>query len=580
MQASAAPTMAWPDGSAGSSVGRRGRKPRSALVVEPDPAQAALIAAALSDHGCSCRHVGSAEEAIAGFESQRPDILFIAADLPGMDGLEATRELKRRSDGRFLPIMLLAHREDEDLLLSSVESGADDFLLKPLEPSLIAARIRVMEHVCELQHRVIERRQTIADMLENERVEQELAERVLNRAVTARNVVMDRLELMQRSAAIFSGDIVLTQHLPDGGLRLMVGDFTGHGLAAAVAALPIADAFHAMTIKGVSDISLLTELNRKLYQLLPAERFMAAILITVPASCTELRWWNGGMPSGWLRTANGLQELTPHALPLGILPDLSCDEVSRRVRVSQGDRLLLMTDGLLEAHNTQGEMFMHAGFVQVLESWRPGTSPLPPLLDALDAHSLGTEQADDIAIVDLPMEPTLFAQRLIASSHGPRAGWDLSIKLEGERLKTQPTLASLLAPLGLVNAVREQMVALEIIFTELYSNALEHGVLKLDSSLKATSAGFDAFYRERARRIEDVSGGWILVEIRFEPSGEGGCVRVRVCDSGEGFSHEAVRDHCRDAARPWGRGILLVRELCESLEFQGNGSQAKATYRW
>nr|WP_245232332.1 SpoIIE family protein phosphatase [Thiorhodococcus minor] len=564
-------------GCRGESLGHR---PRSALVVEPDPAQAELIAAVLREQGCLSAQVATAEAAIADFDRRRPDILFIAADLPGMDGLAATREIKRLAAGRFLPIMLLAHKRDEALLLSSVESGADDFLLKPLEPGLIKARIMVMERVCELQHRVSERKRTIAAMLENERVEQALAERVLSRAVEERNVVMDRLDLLQRSAAIFSGDIVLTQHLPDGGLRLLVGDFTGHGLAAAVAALPIADAFHAMTVKGVSDISLLTELNRKLFQLLPTDRFMAAILVTVPASCTELRWWNGGMPSGWLRTANGLRELTAHALPLGILPDLPCDEVARRVHVRRGDRLLLMTDGLLEAHDTQDEMFVHAGLRQSLASWAPGMPLLPTLREALDAHLAGTEQADDIAIVDLPIEPSIFARRVRLSGQRPRVGWDVAIVLEDERLKSQPTLETLLDPLGLAEGLRKEMVTLETIFTELYSNALEHGVLKLDSSLKATSEGFATFYRERARRLDDLRGARVSVEIRFEPSGEGGCVWLRIWDSGEGFSEESVRALWSDPARPWGRGIPLARELCDTLEFQGNGSQVEATYRW
>lgn len=580
MQATPTPDVPIASDSVGSPGESYVHRPRSALVVEPDSAQAQLIADVLCEHGCLSAQVSTAEEAIADFERLRPDILFIAADLPGIDGLEATRAIKRLAGGRFVPIMLLAHKRDEGLLLSSVESGADDFLLKPLEPSVVKARIMVMERACELQHRVSERKRIIADMLENERVEQALAERVLSRAVKERNVVMDRLDLLQRSAAIFSGDIVLTQHLPDGGLRLLVGDFTGHGLAAAVAALPIADAFHAMTMKGVSDISLLTELNRKLFQLLPADRFMAAILVTVPASGTELRWWNGGMPSGWLRTASGLQELTAHALPLGILPDLPCDEVSRRIHVSRGDRLLLMTDGLLEAHDVRDEMFVHAGFRESLASWSPGTPLLPTLLQALDAHVEGTEQADDIAIVDLPIEPSLFAQRVGPSGERPRLGWDVAIALEDERLKTQPTLETLLAPLGLADGLRKEMIALETVFTELYSNALEHGVLKLDSSLKATSEGFETFYRERARRLDDVRGGRVSVEIRFEPSGEGGCVWLRIGDSGEGFSEASARPLWSDPARPWGRGIPLARELCDSLEFQGNGSRVEAVYRW
>lgn len=552
----------------------------AALVVESDAAQAGVIAEVVRAHQCGSVTVASAEEAVARFEAEQPDIVFISVDLPGMDGFEATTRIKRLAGERFVPVMLLAHERDEALLLRCVESGADDFLLKPVDPGLIRARLLVMERVCELQSRMAEQKAAIAARLEQERIEQELAERVLSRAVTERNVVMDRVDILQRSAAIFSGDMVLTQHLPDGGLRLLVGDFTGHGLAAAVAALPIADVFHAMTLKGAGDELLLAELNRKLYELLPPERFMAAILVTIPAGCTELRWWNGGMPSGWLRTPAGLQELTAHALPLGILPELPTDDVSRRVRVARGDRLLLMTDGLLEAHDSRGRMLLDAGFDEILQAWRFGASVLPALRDALDRHSVGVEQADDIAIVDIPIGTGLFAPPVAPSCMPVSTGWGVSVTLSGQRLRVQPTVEGILSPLGLVDGIRTQMAVLETILSELYSNALEHGVLKLDSCLKATPEGFDAFYRERAQRLADARDGQVSVQMCFDPTPQGGSIRLRVCDSGDGFDENALLDLECDPTRPWGRGIPLLKSLCDSVEFKGNGSQVEVVYRW
>ncbi|MBK1722861.1 ATP-binding SpoIIE family protein phosphatase [Thiocystis violacea] len=559
-------------------LGRRGY----AMIVEPDPRIAEVMVPVLAAHACGCLVLTTAEEAIARFEAERPDIVFVGTDLPGLDGFEATRLIKALAGDRFVPVILTAHQRDEALLLRCIESGADDFLLKPFRASALRARILVMERVCGLQQRMSERNQTVAALLERERMEQALAERVLDRAVKGRNVVMDQIGMVFRPAAIFSGDIVLTQHLPNGALRLLIGDFTGHGLAAAVAALPVADAFHAMTRKGVSDAQVLAELNRKLYQLLPADRFMAAILVTIPANCEELRWWNGGMPSGWLKTSGGLRELTAHALPLGILPDLPLEESPRRVRLSRGDHLLLMTDGLLEAHDREERMFVTEGFPAVLDAWREPESGriLPALCQALDLHGQGAEQLDDIAVLDIPIETGLFGTPAPVSDVPMHSGWTLTLELEGERLQIQPTLESMLGPLGLVDGLRKEIVVLETILTELYANALEHGVLKLDSTLKATPEGFDAFYKERARRLGDACSGSVSIQVDFEPSADGGSVRMQVRDSGEGFREADTRALALDTQRPWGRGIPLLRQLCESVRFHGDGSRAEVVYRW
>jgi two-component system, HptB-dependent secretion and biofilm response regulator len=550
-----------------------------AMVVTSDHALAETVTHCLSRHGCGVLVVTSAEEAITGFARERPDIIFLALDLPGMGGLAASGHLKRLAGPRFVPIILLAPTQDEEVLAGCLASDADDFILAPADGAALEARVLVMERVCALQSRAFRRKRWLSELLERERREQALAERVLRRAVAERNVVIDRLDLIQRSADIFSGDIVLTQHLPDGGLRVLVGDFTGHGLAAAVAALPVADTFHTMTIKGVSDALVLSELNRKLYQILPADRFMAAVLVTIPPNCEELRWWNGGMPSGWVRTRAGRIELRAHALPLGIVPELPADELPRRTRLTRGDRVLLTTDGLPEARDLAERMF-HDRFAELLAECPSHLSLLPRLQEALDQHCHGAEQADDIAVLEIPIEPAIFRGAEQDKGGLPASGWVVTLELMDERLQVQPTLASMLAPIGLAEGLRAHMVTLETILTELFSNALDHGVLGLDSSWKRDADGFDRFYRERSRRLGQSCVGRVGIRVEYQPSGPGGAVRLRVSDSGPGFQEQETLSPDGEPLRLWGRGIHLVRRLCETFELRSGGSEVEVCYRW
>ena len=116
--------------------------------------------------------------------------------------------------------------------------------------------------------------------------------------------------------------------------------------------------------------------------------------------------------------------------------------------------------------------------------------------------------------------------------------------------------------------------------TELYINALDHGVLKLDSALKSDAAGFTEYFRLREERLAAVSGGIINISLQHSPRDEGGRLTVRVEDNGDGFDEEVITTETGEGVRPAGRGIALVRGLCDSLEYLDDGCVAEAVYHW
>ena len=551
-----------------------------ALVVDDSLSDRYLLTAMLAQEGFQIREATDGATALASFVANPPDLVFMDILMAGMVGCEITRQYRGLSPTDFVPIIMLTALTDTRALMRCTEAGADDFLTKPFLPQVLRARILAMERVRNLQRTLIARRHALSELLERGHEEQALAERVWRQAVTNRNVAMELLGLAQRPAAVFNGDLVLTQHLPDGGLRILVGDFTGHGLAAAIGALPVADAFHATARKGVDDTRVLAEINHKLHQILPPDRFLAACLISISGNGEELRWWNGGMPSIWLRNAKGLHELASHALPLGILPELTTREIPQRIRIQTGDRLLLMSDGVLEACDAQGRMFEDAGFRAILDNWAVGEPVLPPLLAALDAHCANIPPSDDIAIVEIPLDSNLFAISHHAHNATVSSRWQWSLVLEDERLAHQPSLTTALRPLGLLESIELQAGVLETIVTELYSNALEHGILGLDSALKATPEGFETYYREREQRLATAGSGRLTLTLTYDAEPLGHCVRIQMKDSGRGFCDAEVLALPQDVMRPWGRGIAMVRDLCESLTYTNHGTEVEAVYRW
>lgn len=111
------------------------------LIVEDDADIADVLRRSLRNEGYEVRTVGDGAEALDVAESFYPDLVVLDLGLPGMDGLEVCRRL--RSDGD-VPILMLTARAETDDRVTGLDSGADDYLVKPFERRELLARIRAL----------------------------------------------------------------------------------------------------------------------------------------------------------------------------------------------------------------------------------------------------------------------------------------------------------------------------------------------------------------------------------------------------------------------------------------------------
>ncbi len=132
------------------------------LIVDDDEAARLLIEISLTDEGLQVQQAADAEEALAAFAARRPDIVLLDVNMPGMDGYECCRELRRRPRGADLPVLMLTGHEDLQSIQRAYEAGATDFLSKSNNWGLLAHRVRYMLRASRAFVNLTESRQRLA----------------------------------------------------------------------------------------------------------------------------------------------------------------------------------------------------------------------------------------------------------------------------------------------------------------------------------------------------------------------------------------------------------------------------------
>jgi len=110
------------------------------LVVDDDAALAEMLSLVLRNEGFSSQIVASGDAALGAFRDYRPDLVLLDLMLPGKGGIEVCREIRAESG---VPIVMLTAKSDTVDVVKGLESGADDYVVKPFKPKELLARIRV-----------------------------------------------------------------------------------------------------------------------------------------------------------------------------------------------------------------------------------------------------------------------------------------------------------------------------------------------------------------------------------------------------------------------------------------------------
>ena len=275
------------------------------------------------------------QDAINVFSKEKPDLILMDVMMPGIDGYEATAVIKNTMGNDYVPIIFLTALSSEESLSTALESGGDDFISKPFNIDILESKIHAHLRIRELTQQLNINNTLLTNANQNLVYEQNLIEHFFESAINQNFLDEKIIKFHMSSLSSFNGDIFLSEQGPDGSLYAIVGDFTGHGLTAAMGTLPAAMVFFATVKNGLSVGEIASELNYQLFKLMPHGMFLTASILRINTYEGFLSIWSGGMPETYVFNKNNELKnvIESQHMPLGVLEHDEFDSLTQIINV-------------------------------------------------------------------------------------------------------------------------------------------------------------------------------------------------------------------------------------------------------
>ena len=534
-------------------------------------------------------HVFSAKnglEAVEIFKQQRPDIVLLDALMPELDGFDAARQIKELAGDELVPIIFLTSLQDTESLVHCLDAGGDDFLSKPYNRVILKAKIKSFNRMRGLHSTMLTQRDLLAQHHQRLLQEQTVAKQVFDNVAHSGCLNASNVRFFLSSLAVFNGDVVVAAIRPNGNMMVLLGDFTGHGLPAAIGAMPLASTFYGMVHKGFSMSDVLREINKKLKAILPIGLFCCATMIDFNFRRKRIKVWNGGLPAGviYRDSDHTVIPLRSTHLPLGVLQDKSFKDDVQVYDLQRHDRIFMWSDGIHEARNSDGEMFGEERLFELFEENESSQSAFDEILLGVKNFIGSGEQDDDLSMIEIIMEsPENVSHPAYNYSQQNQllpVEWEMRFEVTPTSFKSFDPLPFLLNVLTEEPDLRGFSGSLFTILSELYSNALEHGVLGLSGDLKKSPEGFSEYYLRREQLLNEITTGFVHIYFTYSANIDGGTLTLRVEDSGPGFDFLSRQGKEISTTGYSGRGIGIVEKLCQTVRYYGSGNKVEVVFAW
>lgn len=328
--------------------------------------------------------------------SPYPDLILLDIMMPGMDGYAVCQKLKADAVTSHIPIIFVTAKSEESDELKGLLLGAVDYIAKPFSIPIVQARVKTQLALSTATQKLdLQNRHLL--------LERELIESIILKMRAADIFDERNLRNLVSPVEETAGDMLLSTFAPDGRQLVLLGDFTGHGLTAAIGGPLVAYILYELSRRGLAGHEIISEINRQLCARLPTGIFFAATLIEIAPNRKKASLWNSALPDTLLLRNGAIHErFLSNLVPLGISSELDMAAATQTIALEAGDRLYTFSDGIIEAKGRDGEMFaMERLEIFLIKASLDAGVDLNDLLIVLENYTGSSIFDDDITLVEV-----------------------------------------------------------------------------------------------------------------------------------------------------------------------------------
>ncbi len=332
------------------------------LLVDDIEANRDVLSRHLKRQGYQVATAADGRQALEKLRAETFDLVLLDVMMPEMDGYEVLQRLKADHTLRHLPVIMISAGSELESVVRCIEWGAEDYLSKPFDPTLLKARIgaclekkRARDSEQALDVALHAQNRAMATWRQAQEADLAIARTTQQAIVTSALPPLEgwEVETLYTPLIQVGGDVYGWRQLENGSALFWVADATGHGIAAALFTTLVALLFNHASSGSDTAHGILARVNAEFYSVLRGRSFMTAGCAVIETN-GRLSFAGAGHPPLLLRRRGGAVETVPSlATMIGIHPGMEAAETV--TTLAPGDAALLYTDGLYSSRSDSGE---------------------------------------------------------------------------------------------------------------------------------------------------------------------------------------------------------------------------------
>ena len=374
--------------------------PRQILIVDDDATSRALLARMLSAAGYDCRQSDNASDALKIVHEEQPAVLLLDFKMPDMDGAEALRRLRNDPNPAIaqLPvIMLTGYGENE---VACLEAGADDFVIKPIKPEVLRARIEAQVRLHLLRLQLQRQNKDLEEWRRYHERDLAAARATQQSLIPPRPPELSGWEIATCYQPVIEvgGDIYGWLPINDGRWLFWIADATGHGASAALLTTLATLLFQHAHEQHQQPAAIMEAVNNELRGIFGGHSFMTAMCVALDPKTARASVVGAGHPPLLItRFGRGTEAIASTAPPLGLMEQSQFTETT--LELNAGDAFTLYTDGLFGAATTGKLRSTPTQLAGMINPFAASAGALLELMLKTATRDSGESPPDDVAAV-------------------------------------------------------------------------------------------------------------------------------------------------------------------------------------